>query len=145
MGMDDSVEHVMKENMNVNLENIIILKRYEPVISPFGDVMRDILLAVYQENVEEIVVSTVQNNTNPEINMEKLYQNKELQDKIRTLDYLFQNSKPEFQEGSIKEWLEGRNPSTENCVNVIRQHPLMPRDVIIRELSIEKQKELSIR
>jgi carbonic anhydrase len=150
IGLDDSIEQIIKENTNLNPENILILKSYQPVISPFGDLMRDILIAVYQQNVKEIVVSNVQKPNNG-INIERLYENKELQDKIRTLDYLFLNCKPEFSEGSIKEWLEGSNTSTEsvqNSVNLIRQHPLMPSDVKVREMftgdQTEKQKKLSI-
>lgn len=151
IGMEHRIEQIIKENTNLNPENILILKSYEHVISPFGDLMRSILIAVYQENVEEIVVSTVQNNQKTRVNIEKIYENKELQDKIRILDYLFQNSKPEFPAGSIKEWLEGSKTSREsmqNSVNIIRQHPLIPSNINVREIFIgnqtEKQKEPSI-
>ena len=65
IGMDHKLEHLIKQNTNINPENIMVLQRYEPVISPFGDLMRDIIIAVYQENVEEIfVVATKDNQTN---------------------------------------------------------------------------------
>ena len=140
IGMDHKMEHLIKQTTNINPENIMILQSYEPVISPFGDLMRDIIIAVYQENVEEIfVVATKDNQTNTGDILNKIYKNKELQEKIQTLDYLFKNCKPEFPEGSISEWLEGSKTSTDgiqNNVNVIRHHPLMPSHVKVTELFI---------
>jgi carbonic anhydrase len=151
IGMEYKIEQIIKENTNLNPENIFILKSYRPVISPFGDLMRDILIAVYQENVEEIVVAAAKDDQKTGINNKKIYENKDLQEKIRTFDYLFQNCQPEFPEGSIKEWLEGSKTSTEsvqNSVNILRQHPLMPSNVKVRELFIgnetEKPLELAI-
>ena len=100
--------------------------------------MRDIIVAVYQENVEEIfVVATKDDQKNTGDILNKIYENKELQEKIQTLDYLFKNCKPEFPEGSISEWLEGGKTLTDdvqNSVNVIRHHPLMPTHVKVTEL-----------
>ena len=102
IGMEHKMEHLIKQNTNINPENIMILQSYEPVISPFGDLMRDIIIAVYQENVEEIfVVATKDDQKNTGDILNKIYKNKELQEKIQTLDYLFKNCKPEFPEGSI--------------------------------------------
>ena len=112
---------------------------------PFGDLMRDIIVAVYQENVEEIfVVATKDDQKNTGDILNKIYENKELQEKIQTLDYLFKNCMPEFPEGSISEWLEGSKTLTDgvqNNVNVIRHHPLMPSHVKVTELFIDKENE----
>ena len=90
-----------------------------------------------------------QTNTRDILN--KIYKNKELQEKIQTLNYLFRTCKPEFPEGSINEWLEGSNMSTsgiQNMVSVISHHPLMPAHVKVTELFInqenEKQSEIEV-
>jgi carbonic anhydrase len=145
-GMERHLGCFIKKKTNIDPENIIILQSYRPVISqPFGDLMRDIIVAVYQENVEEIVVVATkddQKNTGDILN--KIGNNKELQEKILTLDYLFENCKPEFPEGNIGKWLEGGNTSADdvrNSVHVIRNHPLMPSNVKVTELWIDYENE----
>lgn len=145
MGMEHKLDCFMKQFTNMSRENIIILQSYGAVISPFSELMRDIIVAVYQENVEEIlVVATKDDQKNTGDILNKIYENKELQEKIQTLDYLFENCKPEFPEGSIHEWLVGSKTLTgdvQNSVNVIRHHPLMPTHVKVTELLIDKEDE----
>jgi carbonic anhydrase len=148
IGMEHNSESIMKKLHGYKSDNIFILQCYGPTISPFGDLMRGIILAVYQEKVEEIFVSVSkddQKNTN-EI-LKKIYENKDLQEKMQTLDYLFRNCMPEFPTGSIRDWLEGRETSSEsmqNMVNVIRNHPLMPPDVKVTELLIENKNKSKV-
>ncbi|MEH7180993.1 carbonic anhydrase [Neobacillus vireti] len=143
IGMDQKLERFIKEETNVNSENMIILQTYQPVIShPFDDLMRDIIIAVFQDNVEEIVVvSTNDYHKNTRDILNKIYKNKELQDKIQTLDYLFKNCMPEFPEGTVSVWLHGGNTLAESVrksVNIIRNHPLLPSHVKVKELYIEQ-------
>ena len=139
------MEHVMNQTTNINPDNIMVLQSYEPVILPFGDLMRDIIIAVYQENVEEIfVVAAIDNQTNKRNILNEIYKDKEIQEKIQTVDYLFKTCKPEFSEGSINEWLEGSKAPTDgiqNIVDVISHHPLMPAHVKVTELFINQENE----
>jgi len=145
-GMEQKLERFIREEINVIPENMIILQTYQPVVShPFDDLMRDIIIAVYQDNVEEIVVvSTNSYQQNTEDILSKLYKNKELQDKIQTLDYLFENCMPEFPEGTVSVWLHGSETLTDSVqktVNIIRNHPLLPSHVMVKELSIDQGNE----
>ena len=76
--MEHKLECFMKADTNINPENIIILQSYGPVISqPFDDLMRDIIVAVYQENVEEIfVVATKDDQKNTWDILNNIYENK---------------------------------------------------------------------
>jgi len=146
IGMERKLERFIKEETNVNSENMIILQTYQPVVSyPFDDLMRDIIIAVYQDNVEEIIVvftNDDQKNTGDILN--KIYENKELQDKIQTLDYLFKNCMPEFPEGTVSTWLHGGKTSMDSVqktVNTIRNHPLLPSHVKVKELHIDQANE----
>lgn len=49
IGLNHKIEHILNENSNMNPENFLILQSYQQVISPFGDLMRDIIMAVYQK------------------------------------------------------------------------------------------------
>ncbi|MBT2258911.1 carbonic anhydrase [Priestia megaterium] len=146
IGMEQKLERFIKEETNVNPENMIILQTYQPVVlHPFDDLMRDIIIAVYQDNVEEIVVVSTndyQKNTGDILN--KIYKNKELQDKIQTLDYLFKNCMPEFPESTVSVWLKGGKTLTDSVqktVNFIRNHPLLPSHVKVKELYIDQGNE----
>ncbi|WP_419954670.1 carbonic anhydrase [Neobacillus niacini] len=146
IGMEQKLEQYIKEETNFNLENMIILQTYQPVVShAFDDLMRDIIIAVYKENVEEIVVVSTndyQKNTGDVLN--KIYKSKELQDKIQTLDYLFKNCMPEFPEGTVSVWLQGGKTLTDSIqktVNIIRNHPLLPSHVKVKDLHINQGNE----
>lgn len=145
MGMEQKIERLIKRKTDFNPENILFIQRYETAIAPYSDVMRDIIIAVYKENVDEIFVVTAEEDsrTTGEI-VNKLLENKELQEKLQTVDYLFENCMPEFPEGSISNWLEGGKTSKEavrNNVNVIRNHPLMPSHVKVNGLFIDGENE----
>jgi carbonic anhydrase len=144
IGMEHKLERFIKEETNVHPENMIILQSYQSVISnPFDDLMRDIIISVYKEDVEEIVVVSkkdYQTNTGDILN--KIYKNKELQNKIQTLDYLFKNTMPEFHEGTVSEWLQGGKTSTDGVqktINIIRNHPLLPSHVKVKGLFIDQE------
>jgi len=148
IGMDPKLERFIKEESNVNPKDMIILQTYQPVISnPFDDLMRDIIISVYQDNVEEIVVvSKNHHQKNTEDILNKIYKNKELQDKIQTLDYLFKNCMPKFPEGTVSAWLqEGKTltESVQKTVNIIRNHPLLPSYVKVTELYMDQASENS--
>jgi carbonic anhydrase len=129
--------NLTKLETNVNLENVIFLKSYSPVIShPFDDLMRDIIVTVYQENVGEIVVVTPKDSHDTIDILSKLDKSKELQQKIQTLDYLFKNTRPEFPGGTVREWLQGDRTVTagiQKTLHIIRNHPLLPSHVTVKE------------
>ncbi|MGG5254105.1 carbonic anhydrase [Neobacillus sp. SM06] len=145
MGIGDSTKRILEKMTNIGPRNSLILPNYESVISPFGDVMRNILLSVYQENIEEIFIVVGKENPKKAADiLRKIQEHKEMQEKIQTLDYLFKNCMPEFAEGTIVQWLTGRK-ITSDCarksVNVIRNHPLMPSNVNVSGLVIDPENE----
>lgn len=142
--MEVNMEDFIKQNQNIDLENNIVLE-CSPVISPFDNCMRSIILAVYQHNIANIVILTSKEKNRQKslssIVME-VNQENNLQEKIQTLNYLFNHSKPEFPEASLMDWLEGQTNSTKNVIKVIRQHPLLPSDVQITELLLDENSKL---
>lgn len=133
------------KNMLSN-ENIVFLQCYQPFISqPFDDLMRDILIAVYQENVEKIVVvASIKDQQKKRATLAKMLGNKGLQEKIQTLDYLFKNTMTEFTAGNVKEWLEADGSlkdRVENTVHLIQHHPLMPSNIRVKELWLDEDLE----
>ncbi|RTQ91070.1 hypothetical protein [Lysinibacillus telephonicus] len=133
------------DNLIKQKENSIVLQYDSPVMSPFDDIMRDIIIALYQHNIQEIVVITPKEDQQKSslTTLSKVIQEKESLEKIQILNYLFENCKPEFSGNNLSEWLDGNvlSVGSQNTVSVIRQHPLIPSDVKITELIIDRESE----
>ncbi|WP_026021941.1 carbonic anhydrase [Bacillus timonensis] len=144
--MECKPEFLTKHVNHINPEDIIILRSYEGgVLQPFGDVMRDIIIAVYHKNIEEIFVIAAKNEQHPlEDILSKLADNHDFQEKLQTLDYLFKNNIPELSGASTREWLEGHKTAmdfVQKSVNTIRNHPLIPSDVRVHGLFMNRETE----
>ncbi|MEI4616241.1 carbonic anhydrase, partial [Bacillus cereus] len=51
------IEPIIQQVTNIQQENMLTIHSYDSVIvHPYGDIMRSIIIAIYQENVEEIFV-----------------------------------------------------------------------------------------
>lgn len=140
MGMKQELDEGVVKKINHFLpEEIIILESNELArIEPFGDLMRDILIYVYQKNIEEIlIVDPKEDGKNSKEVLGKIEKNIDMQKNIRTLDYLFTNCYPEFPARTIKEWFEGNHilvNEIQDIIDVIRHHPLMPPSVKVTVL-----------
>ncbi|RFB12155.1 carbonic anhydrase [Bacillus sp. HNG] len=131
---------------HINPEDIIILNSNgREVLHPFGEIMREIIITVYQEKIKEVYVvgdkgtdtSLLGQWTCPSVP----------QDKLETLEYLFKNCKPEFPGVNLREWLEGNKSATDYVqknADTIRNHPLVPDDVVIRGFFINTGTEEKI-
>ncbi|WP_026582238.1 carbonic anhydrase [Bacillus sp. J33] len=139
--IEDGLAPIIQEVTNIRSENMLTIKSYGTDIShPYGDIMRSVIIAIYQENVEEIFVIGTKGKRNSKVNV--LTQLEAMKDKIQTLDYLFQNSRPEFSGGTLDEWLNGKengSGSIEKSVDIIRHHPLVPSYVKVRGLLVNNK------
>ena len=77
----------------------------------------------------------------------KLHENNDIQENIQVLNYLFENCIPEFPNGNMSEWLQGRGTSSKNIeknISLIQHHPLMPSNIKVSKLMVDRQKLLEI-
>ncbi|MCU5173393.1 carbonic anhydrase [Bacillus paranthracis] len=140
--MEQGIEPIIQQVTNIQQENMLTIHSYDSVIvHPFGDIMRSIIIAIYEENVEEIFVVGIEdketNVVNLQIQRDSIKNNKEL-------DYLFENCMPEFSSGSLEEWLSGKGNVSENIeksIDMIRHHPLVPSNVKVHGFMIDKTGE----
>jgi carbonic anhydrase len=147
IGMENGLEQLIQQAPNMNQDNMLILKSFGPVVSqPYGDLMRDIIFAVYEENTEEIYIVGTKDNKEDTVNAKKIVdiisEEEGLAKQIETLDYLFKNCIPEFHGGSVIEWLEGSKTvveGIEKSVNMIRHHPLIPSHVKVHGLVLDRE------
>jgi len=140
MDIENGLEPILEEVTNIRAENMLTIQSYGTVIShPYGDIMRSVLIAIYEENIEEIFIVGTKDKRTSTINV--LTQLETMKDKIQTLNYLFQNSRPEFSGGTVDEWLNGKENEGDNIekiVDTIRHHPLVPSYVKVRGLIVNK-------
>ncbi|WP_026679397.1 hypothetical protein [Fictibacillus gelatini] len=149
IGMNQNLEQRLQQATNFDPNNVLILSSYGPEIShPYSDVMRDIIIAVYQEKVEEIFVVGTTENVEDRVDKQKLlnkiYDSERVKENIQTIESLFQNYMPEFPNGSVNDWLAGSETVAEGIqksVNIIRQHPLIPSHVKVHGLFMNSEKE----
>lgn len=137
--IEHGIEPIIKQVTNVQRENMLTIHSYDSVIvHPYGDIMRSIIIAIYEENVEEIFFVGIEdketNVVNLQIQRDSIKNNKEI-------DYLFKNCMPEFSSGSLEEWLSGKENVSENIeksIDMIRHHPLVPSHVKVHGFMIDK-------
>ena len=56
--IEHEIEPIIQQVTNVQRENMLTIHSYDSVIvHPYGDIMRSIIIAIYEENVEEILLS----------------------------------------------------------------------------------------
>nr|MDH3155301.1 hypothetical protein [Bacillus licheniformis] len=86
---------------NIQPEDALVLKSVFPDISqPYGDFMRDIITLVHRNKAEEIwIVRDKYEPSADEDISDLLNRDKDLKDRMQTLEYLFQNCSPEFTQG----------------------------------------------
>lgn len=139
--IENGLKPILQEVTNIRAENMLTIESYGTLIThPFGDLMRSVIIAIYQENVEEIFVVGTKDKGTATVNV--LTEIESMKDKVQTLDYLFQNCMPEFSGGSIDEWLNGNEniiDSIEKSVDIIRHHPLVPSYVKVCGLIVNNK------
>lgn len=140
VGIEHKLETLIKQRMNIDPESILFIHHDRPEdLEPFGNLMRDIIVAVYMENVEEIyLVSSNADKKNEGVILDKIYERLGSEEEIQTLDYLFKNCMPEFPNRNLREWLEGSKSKTDReAADFIRNHPLIPSDVKVTNIFFE--------
>ena len=147
IGMDQELQPLLQQLTNINPENMLTLQVFGPEIAePYGDFMRDIILTVYQENVEGIFVVGTTDNERIAVDIHdlqrKIYEHEEMKEKIKTIDFLFTHCIPEFRGVTFYEWLRGSKTvieSIQKSVKLLRHHPLIPSSIRVCGLLMDKK------
>ncbi|PEM24484.1 carbonic anhydrase [Bacillus wiedmannii] len=137
--IEHGIEPIIQQVTNIQQENMLTIHSYDSVIvHPYGDIMRSVIIAIYQENVEEIFVVGIEDKeidvVNLQIQRDSIKNNEEL-------DYLFENCMPEFSSGSLNAWLSGQENVSENIeksIDMIRHHPLVPSNIKVHGFMIDR-------
>lgn len=134
--MDTRLTELLPKAMNLANGDAKFLKTAGAVVAhPFGSVMRSIMVAVYELGAEEVCVvghhRCGMSNLHPEQLVEKMIERGISKETISTLETAGIH---------LNHWLRGFDSvqdSVRSSVQVIRNHPLLPKSVAVHGLVID--------
>jgi carbonic anhydrase len=134
--MDTRLTELLPQAMNLKNGDAKILKTAGAVVShPFGSIMRSIIVAIYELNAHEVCVvghhDCGMSHLNTVETKRKMVERGIPEQTLSTLEYAGMK---------VDNWLYGFDSVVENVrqsVGVIRNHPLIPKDVPVHGLVIE--------
>lgn len=136
--MDTRLTELLPKAMNLKNGDIKLVKNAgASIMHPFGSIIRSIVVAIYEFNVEEVLVighyGCGMSNLNVDKTLERAIERGISKDVITTL----------CNAGiDIKKWLQGFNSVEESIiesVESIKNHPLIPGDIIVHGLIIDPE------
>lgn len=134
--MDTRLTELLPKALNLKNGDVKLIKNAgASIMHPFGSIIRSILVAVYEFDADEVLVighhCCGMNNNNADAIIEKALSRGISNDVISTLT----NAGID-----IKKWLHGFNSveeSVKESVELIKNHPLMPKDINVHGLIID--------
>lgn len=136
--MDTRLTELLPKAMNLKNGDVKLIKNAgASIMHPFGSIMRSIVVAVYEFNADEVMVvghhGCGMSNLNADKTIEKAVERGISPEVISTLSHAGIN---------IKKWLHGFNSveeSVRESVELIKKHPLIPKDVKVHGLIIDPE------
>ncbi|WML59378.1 carbonic anhydrase [Neobacillus sp. PS2-9] len=134
--MDTRLLELLPKALNLGNGDAKIVKNAGAIVShPYGSIMRSILIALYQLKAQEVLVIAHHDCGMSGMKAEPVIENmKERGVSEETFNILT------YSGIDIKQWLHGFDnvtESVENSVSIIKNHPLMPKDVPVHGLVID--------
>lgn len=134
--MDTRLTALLPAALGIKNGDVKMIKNAGAVIShPYGSVIHSLIIAIYELGVEEIWVvghdDCGMQNVNSDAIIEKMYEHG-----ITEMDV----ARSDGATGGIREWLRGFKDVCEavhGTVEIIRNHPLIPKDVRIYGLIMD--------
>ncbi|WP_025026856.1 beta-class carbonic anhydrase [Caldalkalibacillus mannanilyticus] len=134
--MDTRLIELLPQALNLKNGDAKIIKTAGAVVShPFGSIMRSILLAIYELNAEEVFVighyDCGMGCVNPNKMKYKFIERGIPESTLQTIEYSGIN---------LEAWLKGFDSvkeSVKNSVNIIKNHPLIPENILVHGLIID--------
>ncbi|WP_028610626.1 beta-class carbonic anhydrase [Paenibacillus harenae] len=134
--MDTRLTELLPKAMNLKNGDAKIIKNAGAIVTqPFGNIMRSILVAIYELQADEVFVIGHHNcgmtGLNPEAVIHHMEDRGISTETITTLKHSGLN---------LMRWLTGFDnvrDSVLNSVSIIRNHPLLPADILVHGLIID--------
>ncbi len=134
--MDTRLVELLPKAMNIHNGDVKLIKNAGAIVTqPFGNIMRSIIVAIYELNADEVLVVGHYECGMTGLDSEKIIDKARNQgigeDIISTLKHSGIN---------LSRWLTGFDDvkqSVENSVEIIRNHPLLPKHIPVHGMLID--------
>jgi carbonic anhydrase len=134
--MDTRLVELLPRAMNLKNGDAKIIKNAGAIITqPFGNIMRSVIVAIYELNAREVCVVGHHECGMTGLNSNRIVEKAKLwgisEDTLNTLDHSGIN---------LHRWLTGFDNVQEgvvNSVSIIRNHPLLPKGIPVHGLIID--------
>jgi carbonic anhydrase len=133
--MDTRLVELLPQAMNIKNGDVKIIKNAGASVLPFDSTMRSILIAIYELKAVEVCVVGHHECGMSTINTTKF--------KFEMLERGIEENTLRILENSgvnIEEWIKGFScvkANVNHSVNIIKNHPLLPKDVVVHGLIID--------
>ncbi|WP_127585591.1 beta-class carbonic anhydrase [Paenibacillus koleovorans] len=136
--MDTRLVELLPKALNIRNGDAIILKNAGAIVTqPFGNIMRSLIVAIYELTADEVVVIGHYECGMTGLDSERIISKSKDQgiseDVISTLRHSGIN---------LSRWLTGFDDvtqSVENSVDIIRNHPLLPKHIPVHGMLIDPE------
>ncbi|SFE60231.1 carbonic anhydrase [Paenibacillus algorifonticola] len=136
--MDTRLTEMLPKAMNLRNGDAKIIKNAGGIVTqPFGNIMRSVLIAIYELQADEVFVvghhGCGMTGLNPEVIVQHMTDRGVPQQTVETLRHSGLN---------FMRWLTGFDnvkESVEKSVGIIRNHPLLPPNVPVHGMTIEPE------
>jgi len=136
--MDTRLLELLPKAMNLKNGDAKIIKNAGAVIShPFGSIMRSLIVAIYELNAQEVCVIGHHDCGMASLNADEII--KKMKEKGIADERIDMLNRAGI---DISQWLTGFKcveESVRNSVQIIRQHPLFPSDILVHGLIMEPE------
>lgn len=134
--MDTRLTNLLPAALGIKNGDVKLIKNAGGTIThPFGSVMRSILVCIYQFDVTDVIIIGHDNCGMANVDHDGIY-NAMLKRGI-TQDVIDSTSSYGY---DLKEWFQGFSCVTDSVnesVNLVKKHPLVPKDVVVTGLVID--------
>lgn len=136
--MDTRLTDLLPKSMNLKNGDAKIIKNAgATIMHPFGSIMRSIIVAIYEFEVDEVLIIGHHGcgmcNLDTEVLLDKILARDISEDTINTL------SNSGINVSKFLHGFESVEESIEDSVNVVKNHPLIPKDIIVHGLVISPE------
>ncbi|WP_338551539.1 carbonic anhydrase [Paenibacillus sp. KS-LC4] len=136
--MDTRLTEMLPKAMNLRNGDAKIIKNAGGIVTqPFGNIMRSVLIAIYELQADEVFVvghhGCGMTGLNPEVIVQHMTERGVPEQTVETLRHSGLN---------FMRWLTGFDnvkESVEKSVGIIRNHPLLPPNVPVHGMTIEPE------
>ncbi|MGD6873652.1 hypothetical protein ACQCU1_15855 [Sutcliffiella horikoshii] len=141
-GINREIERFFAEITKRKSEDLLIINSYgAEILQGYSSLMRNIILAVYLDKIEDIYIIVDKYDKGCSINPEHLYAHMEKEgikvEVIQTLNYI-----KAVGGNDVMKWLSGSSnieSIVQNNIDFIKKHPLIPRSVKVHGYIVNKE------